>query len=162
MNISNDTPALNYVEYFTKQLPVDLATMAALRDELAIRQGALSAAQDAVADRAKATSELATAREQAAALVASAKDKNDKAKVKTDELAARETELAGQVKAFETSSAERNAALTTRENTFDIRERQQRENEVRLSALEAKLTADQANLDVRVKDFQAKVAALTA
>lgn len=162
MNISNDTPALNYVEYFTKQLPVDLATMAALRDELAIRQGALSAAQDAVADRAKATSELATAREQAAALVASAKDKNDKAKIKTDELAARETELAGQVKAFETSSAERNAALTTRENTFDIRERQQRENEVRLSALEAKLTADQANLDVRVKDFQAKVAALTA
>jgi hypothetical protein len=162
MNISNDTPALNYVEYFTKQLPVDLATMAALRDELAIRQGALSAAQDAVADRAKATSELATAREQAAALVASAKDKNDKAKVKTDELAASELDLANQVKAFETSSVERNAALTIRENTFDTRERQQRENQTRLDVLEAKLAEDQASLDARVKDFQAKVAALKA
>ena len=54
MQVSNDTPALNYVEYFTKQLPVDLANMAMLRDELAVRQGALSAAQDAITDRAKA------------------------------------------------------------------------------------------------------------
>ena len=162
MNISNDTPALNYVEYFTKQLPVDLATMAALRDELAIRQGALSAAQDAVADRAKAAAELATAKTQAAEMVAAAKDKNDKAKVKTDELAARETELADQVKAFETFSAERDAALTIRENTFDTRERRQSENQTRLDALEAKLAEDQASLDARVKDFQAKVAALKA
>jgi DNA repair exonuclease SbcCD ATPase subunit len=162
MNISNDTPALNYVEYFTKQLPVDLATMAALRDELAIRQGALSAAQDAMADRAKAAAELTAAKEQSTALVASAKEKNDKAKVKVDELDARELDLASQVKSFETSSAERNAALTIRENTFDTRERRQSENQIRLDALEAKLTADQANLDVRVKDFQAKVAALTA
>jgi hypothetical protein len=162
MNISNDTPALNYVEYFTKQLPVDLATMAALRDELAIRQGALSAAQDAVGDRAKAAAELATAKTQAAEMVALAKDKNDSSKIKADELAARELDLANQVKAFETSSAERDAALTTRENTFDTRERRQNENQTRLDALAAKLTADQASLDVRVKDFQAKVAALTA
>jgi hypothetical protein len=73
MQVSNDTPALNYVEYFTKQLPVDLANMAMLRDELAVRQGALSAAQDAITDRAKAAEELATARDQAAAMVASAR-----------------------------------------------------------------------------------------
>lgn len=162
MNISNDTPALNYVEYFTKQLPVDLATMAALRDELAIRQGALSAAQDAVADRAKAVTELTAAKEQSAAMLAAAKDKNDKAKIKTDELDARELDLTNQIKAFETSSAERNAALTTRENTFDTRERRQNENQTRLDALEAKLAEDQASLDARVKDFQAKVAALKA
>ena len=70
--------------------------------------------------------------------------------------------MANQVKAFEISSAERDAALTTRENTFDTRERRQSENQTRLDALAAKLTADQASLDVRVKDFQAKVAALTA
>lgn len=64
MQISNDTAALNYVDYFTKQLPIDLATMAALRDELATRQGALSAAENAVADRAKAAEELAAARQQ--------------------------------------------------------------------------------------------------
>ena len=162
MNISNDTPAMNYVEYFTKQLPIDLASMAALRDELAIRQGALSAAQDAVADRAKAASELVAAKEQSTALVASAKEKNDKTKVKADELAARELDLDNQVKAFETSSAERDAALAIRENTFDTRERRQNENQTRLDALEAKLAEDQASLDARVKDFQAKVAALKA
>ena len=80
MQVSNDTPALNYVEYFTKQLPVDLATMAALRDELAIRQGALSAAQDAIADRAAATAELAKARTDAAAIMADAKTASDAAK----------------------------------------------------------------------------------
>ena len=152
----------NLIEYIQKQLPADLTTLVNLQKELAERQGAMSAVQNALADRDKAAAELATAKSQAADMVASAKDKNDKSKIKADELAARELDLANQVKAFEIFSAERDAALTTRENTFDIRERQQRENEVRLSALEAKLTADQANLDVRVKDFQAKVAALTA
>jgi hypothetical protein len=162
MNISNDTPALNYVEYFTKQLPVDLATMAALRDELAIRQGALSAAQNALVDREKAAQELATAKEQAAAMVAAAKDKNDKAAAKTEELIAREANLADQVKVFNESSVAREAALAVRESASDICERQQRENQTRLDALEAKLIADQAALDSRVKDFQAKVAALKA
>ena len=54
MNISNDNPSVDYVDYFTKQFPQDLAKMAALKDELAVRQGALSAAQDAIADREKA------------------------------------------------------------------------------------------------------------
>jgi hypothetical protein len=162
MNISNDTPALNYVEYFTKQLPVDLATMAALRDELATRQGALSAAQNALVDREKAAQELATAKEQAAAMVAAAKDKNDKAAAKTEELTAREANLADQVKVFNESSVAREAALAVRESASDSRELQQRENQTRLDALEAKLIADQAALDSRVKDFQAKVAALKA
>lgn len=162
MNISNDTPALNYVEYFTKQLPVDLATMAALRDELAIRQGALSAAQDAVGDRAKAAAELATAKTQAAEMVALAKDKNDKAKIKADELAARELDLANQIKAFEISSAERDAALITREKTSDTREMQQKQTQADLDAKDAKLAADQATLNARIQAFQDKVAALKA
>jgi len=63
MNISGDTPGVNYIEYFTKQMPLDLAAMAALRDELAVRQGALSAAEAAVADRDAAAAELAAAKE---------------------------------------------------------------------------------------------------
>ena len=35
MNVSNDSAATNYVDYFTKQLPIDLATLASLRDEIA-------------------------------------------------------------------------------------------------------------------------------
>ena len=41
-SISNDTSAnIDYVDYFVNQLPKNLAQMAALRDELAVRQGAL-------------------------------------------------------------------------------------------------------------------------
>ena len=152
----------NLIEYIQKQLPADLTTLVNLQKELAERQGAMSAVQNALADREKAAAELATAKDQAATMLASAKDKNDKSKVKADELAARELNLDNQVKAFETSSAERDAALTIRENNSDTRERRQSENQARLDALEAKLAEDQANLDARVKDFQAKVAALTA
>ena len=59
MNISNDTPGTDYIKYFTEQLPKDLAQMAALRDELAIRQGALSAAEATVADREAARDQKA-------------------------------------------------------------------------------------------------------
>ena len=54
MNIINDTPGTDYLSYFTTQMPKDLAAMAALRDELAIRQGALSAAADTVKLKADA------------------------------------------------------------------------------------------------------------
>jgi|GEM_PF-3607259 len=152
----------NLIEYIKNQLPNELTTLVNLQAELAQRQGGLTAVQDALADRQKAASELATAKDQAATMLASAKDKNDKSKVKADELATRELDLDNQVKAFETSSSERDAALTIRENTFDTRERRQSENQTRLDALEAKLAEDQASLDARVKDFQAKVAALKA
>jgi hypothetical protein len=152
----------NLIEYIQKQLPADLTNLVNLQKELAERQGAMSAVQNALADRETAAQELATAKEQAAALVAAAKDKNDKAKIKLDELTAREAELADQVKTFNASSVSRETALAVRESTSDTRELQQRENQARLDAVQAKLTADQALLDSRVKDFQAKVAALTA
>ena len=70
MQVSNDTPAaLNYVEYFTKQLPIDLAALAKLRDELAIRQGALTAPQDAMTDREAARQELLKAQDKQALLL---------------------------------------------------------------------------------------------
>ena len=165
MDFHGDGGSMNHtslIEYIQKQLPADLTTLVNLQKELAERQGAMSAVQNALADREKAAAELATAKDQSATMLASAKDKNDKSKIKADELAARELDLDNQVKAFETSSAERDAALTIRENNFDTRERRQNENQARLDALEAKLAEDQANLDSRVKDFQAKVAALTA
>ena len=40
---------MNYVDYFTNQFPKDLAQMAVLRDELATRQGALTAADRLIA-----------------------------------------------------------------------------------------------------------------
>jgi chromosome segregation ATPase len=162
MNVSNDTPVLNYVEYFTKQLPIDLANMASLRDELAVRQGALSAAQDAIADRAKATTELATAKTQADEMIASAKDKEDKAKVKLADLKTREDALANSIKAFDLDSANRETALSIREKATDTCEKRQQQTQANLDAKEAKLIADQSALDARIKAFQDNVAALKA
>jgi chromosome segregation ATPase len=162
MNVSNDTPSMNYVEYFTKQLPVDLASMAALRDELAVRQGALSAAQDAVTDRATAAAELTAARSQAADLVAIAKDREEKSKAKAAELTARESAVTDSIKAFDAASAERGTALGLREKASDTREARQQRIQADLDAKAAQLSADQAALDARVQAFQDKVAALKA
>ena len=68
MIVANDIPQMDYIDYFTRQLPLNLASMAALRDELVVRQGALSAAQDALQDRDLARQEREAAaadREQA-------------------------------------------------------------------------------------------------
>ena len=41
MNISNDNPSVDPIEYITKQLPKDLVQLLQVRDELAKRQGSL-------------------------------------------------------------------------------------------------------------------------
>ena len=61
MNISNDNPSVDPIEYITKQLPKDLVQLLQVRDELAKRQGSLNAVEDAVADRAKAKAEMEAA-----------------------------------------------------------------------------------------------------
>ena len=137
MNISNDIPPTDFVDYFTKQLPIDLANMAALRDELAKRQGAMSAVEASLADRAKAADELAAAKAQA-------KDIDAKAKKKQADLAAREAAVA----AAEKRAAETAAALEGRERN--------------LAEAETKLAADRAAFDEKFKEFQAKVASITA
>ena len=162
MNISGDTPGVNYVDYFTKQFPKDLASMAALRDELATRQGALSAAEAALADRDAAAKELEAAKVEAAGIKADAVKLNDAAKdaaakVKTREAAVSEGEsaLAAKVKATEDDLAVRLKACATLEAG-------QAKLTAELAERSDKLGADSAALNARIKDFQAKVANLSA
>jgi chromosome segregation ATPase len=162
MQISNDTNSIDPIEYITKQLSKDLVQLIQVRDELAVRQGALSAAKDAIADRAKAASELAAAKDQAAAMIVSAKEKEEKAKAQLDDLKAREKSLADNAKTFETSSVEREKTIEARKATVDTREMHQQQTQKNLDDKEVKLAADQAALDARIKAFQAKVAALSA
>ena len=89
-NVSNDTAAVNYVDYFTKQLPKDLAAMAVLRDELAQRQGAMSAVEDANKLKEQAAAALETAKTEAAAMLADAQTALDAAKAAKKALDARE------------------------------------------------------------------------
>ena len=162
MNISGDTPGVDYVEYFTKQFPKDLAAMASLKDELAKRQGALSAAEAALADRAEAAAELAAAKEEAAAIKADAAKTNAKSKEREAALEAREAAVSASEKAFDKKAADVEADLAVRINACNTLEAGQAKLTADLSERSTKLDNDSAALEARVKAFQAKVANLSA
>jgi len=162
MQVSNDSPAVNYVDYFTKQFPIDLANMAALRDELAVRQGALSAAQDAVADRERAKQELDDANAEAIALRADAATDRETAKQELADAKAKAKDLNAQAKVALAASVDRETAVGLREKAVADREAYQTEAQVEIESQQANLKAQTVALDARVKAFQDKVAALTA
>ena len=83
-----------FLDYITTQLSSDVATLVKTRDELAKRQGALTAVNEAVADRQAAAKELADAKEQAKALLDDAKTKHSRSAAKVADLVAREEKLA--------------------------------------------------------------------
>lgn len=162
MNIVNDNPNVDYLTYFTTQMPKDLAQMAALRDELSKRQGAMSAVESAIADRAAASEELKAAKTEAKELLADAKNKNVAATTKGKELDAKEL-------ALNIRYADVEVVLQSKTNAVIERERLVSANETSLSLFQAKLEeraaqldADRAMLESRVKVFQDKVAALSA
>lgn len=152
---------MNYVDYFTKQLPLDLARLAELRDELVLRQGSLNAVQDAVkdrdaaaADRAAAAAELATTRQEIAALAAQAR------------------ESLAVAKATEKSQNDRVAVLDERERRLEIQESALAERsrqhemmmETALCELDARIStfnADRAELDLKIQRVQQRLAMLT-
>jgi chromosome segregation ATPase len=162
MQVSNDSPAVNYVDYFTKQFPIDLANMAALRDELAIRQGALSAAQDAVADRERAKQELDAAKAEAAALKVDATADRETAKQELADAKTKAKDLNTQAKAALADAVARETAVDLREKAVADCEAYQTEAQDEIESQQANLKIQSAALDARVKAFQDKVAALTA
>lgn len=162
MNISGDTPGVDYVEYFTKQFPKDLAAMASLKDELAKRQGALSAAEAALADRAEAAAELAAAKEEAATIKADAAKANAKTKEREAAVDAREAAVNASEKVFDKKVADVEADLAVRINACNTLEAGQAKLTAELTARSEKLDAEVADLKSRVKAFQEKVASLSA
>lgn len=151
-----------FLDYITTQLSSDVATLVKTRDELAKRQGALTAVNEAVADRQAAAKELADAKEQAKALLDDAKAKNAKSTAKAADLAAQENKL----NALEQSKTEAFNALEkdiqNREQILATRESQVAAQANRNDERAAQLNAAEAALAARVKAFQDKVAALSA
>lgn len=170
MNISSDgTGGIDYVTYFTKQFPKDLAAMAALRDELEARQGAMTAVDDANQLRkdaedikAKAIAETTASRAAADQYLADAKAKNDTVNAKLSDLDAREKELARAKSDYESNRAVDEKSLAERLKAAGAREAQLAAREAALSKAQDDLKAQQDSHDARVKAFQAKVAALSA
>lgn len=162
INISNDTPPTDYIDYFTRQLPIDLANMSKLRDELAIRQGALTAVEDAVRDRNTAKEELEGARRTVKALFDDANNQRDAAQALATQVAADKAALEKAQTAFDDRQAKAEAALAKRIAAADKRESDLQALADKLSARSAQLDKDALALEARVKAFQEKVASLSA
>jgi hypothetical protein len=162
MQVSNDSAAVNYVDYFTKQFPIDLANMAALRDELAVRQGALSAAKDAVADRERAKQELDAANAEAYAIRVDAASDREAAKQELIDAKAKAKDLNAKANVALANAVDRETAVELREKLVADREAYQTVTQADIDSQQAALKSQTAALDARIKAFQDKVAALTA
>ena len=160
MNITNDGAQTDYLTYFTKQLPQDLANMAALRDELALRQGALSAVEDSAKLRAEAAALLASTKDECATLKTDTQAKNAEANAKKTRQDIRETDLNAREVAATKSAEDTQASLTSQALMLGKLEAALIAREGKLEEGLAVLAAGKADLDARVKLFQAKAAAL--
>ena len=160
MNISNDTPGTDYLTYFTTQMPKDLAAMAALRDELAVRQGALSATEDTVKLKADSAAALESANAEAAALRAEAKVYILEANAQKVAADTREKDLNDRDDKASAQFAAREKALSVKETQVQSQMDALDAKDARLFADQAQLESDRAALDARVKAFQDKVASI--
>jgi DNA repair exonuclease SbcCD ATPase subunit len=149
------------IEYITKEFPGEFKRLIEARDELAKRQGALSAVKDAAADREAAAGELAAAKAQAKELLDDAKAANAESAAKAKDLtarekalAAKEADFAAEVRAKESDFEAAQQALYLRETALNQTAAVQVEQAARMDAAELALNA-------RIKAFQDKVAALS-
>jgi chromosome segregation ATPase len=165
MNFHGDTGNLDsdkFIAYIVTQFPAELKQLVEAKDELAKRQGAMSAVDAANADREKAAEELAKAKSEAASLLADAKEKNSAATAKTKDLKAREDALNSLTVQKESDFAAQTEVLVLREAKISNTETALIEFQNQLDTRAMKLTEDEASLQSRVKAFQDKVAALSA
>jgi chromosome segregation ATPase len=163
MEISNDAQqVLDPLEYLTKKFPADLKQYIALRDELAVRQGAVAAAQETIRLLAetKVTSENAKA--EAAQIVAEAKDAREKAKAAKAVQDKREKDLNLFAEENTAKFAQWDDEFAAREAAVLLRENNAMERENKLAADLNSLSQRELALDARIKSFQDKVAALSA
>lgn len=151
-NVLNETPAFDPVEYYTKQLPLDLARLTELRDELRTRQGALTAVEEAQKDRKAAGMELATAKSQAAEILVAAKAAEGK-------VAARAAAVEDRNAAYARAAAEAANEALARETAVASRERAAKLRETAAATKDQSLSEAAAKLDAERNAFNAKVAA---
>lgn len=165
MNVHDSNGSVDsakFIDYIVTQFPGDLKLMVEARDELALRQGALSAAQLIIADRSAAAKELEDARIAALGLLLDAKTDNTKAKAKKIALDDRESIIDSREKLISDELTLRDAAVMSRETQVAANEVRQTEFDLDLQLRAAALDADRAALDARIKAFQDKVASLSA
>lgn len=162
INQAGEVDLPKVLEYTAKQFGKDLKQAIDVRDEIAKRQGAMSAVEDAIKIRADADAYYTTTKVSCDKLAAEAKETVDAAKSKKKELDDREKVLAvseqthvAAVAAHGKSSKARDESLTADRSVLN-------EKAAALEVAARNLAAAEANLNARVKAFQDKVAQITA
>ena len=163
MDISNGSGGIDsskLMDYFTKDFLKDLGQMAVLRDELAKRQGAMSAVEDAAKLRAGAETYAASKKAEIDGALEEAKETNAKSKAQKADLDTREIALTTKAKELDVANAnfEKSAAAKQQSLANEQAALLKAQNELKIA--QDKLASDQATLDARVKAFQAKVASI--
>jgi len=151
-----------FVTYIAKTFPNELKTMIQTRDELAQRQGALSAVADALADRQAAAKELADAKAQAAELIAAAVARDAESNALAALTAESKDSIDAYVQVSLTDLDAREAAADARDAALNAREANLNAKDASVQERKLLLDASEQNLAVRLKSFQDKVAALSA
>jgi uncharacterized protein (DUF3084 family) len=163
MDLSNGSGGIDsskLVEYFSTQFLKDLGQMAALRDELAKRQGAMSAVEDAKKLRAEADAYAQSRQGETDINLAQAKEANSVAKALQASLDAREADLNTREGKLNNDVAAQVKAVEAHKQAVKDAEVSLQSTEKALKLAQDKLAADQAALDGRVKAFQDKVASI--
>ena len=163
MDLSNGSGGIDsskLVEYFSTQFLKDLGQMAALRDELAKRQGAMSAVEDAKKLRAEADAYAQSRQGETDINLAQAKEANIVAKALQASLDAREADLNTREGKLNNDVAAQVKAVEAHKQAVKDAEVSLQSTEKALKLAQDKLAADQAALDGRVKAFQDKVASI--
>ena len=158
MNITNDSTggltASQFLDYVKKNLSSDVANLIAVKDELAIRQGALSAAEAAIKAKSDADAYAVSKKASADSIVEKALESKATAEALVEKL-----KVSG--KDFEAKVAASSVELDQREKDVASREKKVQVNttalDVRASELKDandKLDVATAALDARIKAFQ--------
>jgi hypothetical protein len=150
-----------FLEYVQKRFSTDLANMVKTRDELVMRQGALTAVEDAAADRQKAATELADALMEADILRAAAKAVKEAATKQKKELDEREAALDVERQQFNVASANRTLDLDKRYERLNSDGISLATEQDRLTSLRAALESEKETFEARVKTFQEKIARMS-
>jgi chromosome segregation ATPase len=155
MNITNDsTGSPDYIGYFTKQFLTDLGRMAELRDELAKRQGALSAVEATIKAKNAADVYALGKKVDADAILEKAKDAKATAEALVAELKNNGAELEARIAVNDAELAQREKDVATREKKVQANATALDLRFGELKAENDKLDAATAALDARIKAFQ--------
>jgi chromosome segregation ATPase len=157
MNITNDAGSLDsgkFLEYIKKNLSSDVAQLVATKDELAKRQGALSAVEATIKAKDAADAYALSKKVDADAILEKAKEAKATAEALVAELKNNGAELEARIAVNDAELAQREKDVATREKKVQANAN---ELDVRFGELKAendKLDAATAALDARIKAFQ--------